>query len=255
MIFSVVIPVFNRTSTLKTAIESVLAQTFRDFEIIVVDDGSCDSVKKCLKPYMGLIRYIRNDKNQGVSHARNTGIKSASGEYIAFLDSDDIWLPDKLKAQNQALQSTGLKVSHTKEHWFRAGRFVNQGKKHQRYGGFIFDKILDTCRISPSSVVIHTSVFENCGLFNKHMRTCEDYDLWLRICSKYEVNYLPVRYVIKRAITDDQLSDSIRHIEYIRLVSLARFLKHHPISPSGKLACIQELSKKFDMIKYGINNF
>ncbi|ADD69167.1 glycosyl transferase family 2 [Denitrovibrio acetiphilus DSM 12809] len=255
MTFSVIIPVFNRTQTLKTAIESVLAQSFRDFEIIVVDDGSDKSVSSALRPYMPMIRYIRIEKNMGVSYARNIGIREAKGLYTAFLDSDDIWLPDKLSAQHEALTATKLKVCHTNEFWFRKDRFINQGAKHKRHGGMIFDKVLDFCRISPSSVVIHRDVFKTCGVFDSNMRTCEDYDLWLRICSKFEVCYLPEKHIIKRAVTNDQLSDSIKNIEYIRLVSLARFVKCKNIKPTLKVPAIKEISRKALITAGGINNF
>lgn len=255
MTFSVIIPVYNRTETLKTAIESVLCQTFRDFEIIVADDGSDETVKRCLKPYMGLIRYIRLDKNRGVSAARNAGIKAARGEYIAFLDSDDIWLPDKLEAQHMALTKSGLFVSHTEEFWFRSDRFVNKPPKHAKQGGRIFEHVLDCCRISPSSAVIHRSVFKKAGYFDEGMRVCEDYDLWLRICSLHEVNCLPRKHIIKRAVTDDQLSASIMHIEFIRLVSLARFVKCRKTEPHHKLAALREIDRKSGIILKGINNF
>ncbi len=136
MTFSVIIPVYNRTKTLKSAVESVLCQSYRDYEIIVVDDGSDDSVATALRPpYMGgLIRYIRSEDNKGgVSHARNIGIKASEGDYIAFLDSDDLWLPDKLKAQHNAISSCGSKVCHTDEFWYRRDKFINQGgKKHKK---------------------------------------------------------------------------------------------------------------------------
>jgi glycosyltransferase involved in cell wall biosynthesis len=252
MTFSVVIPVYNRISTLKSAIESVLAQTFTDYEIIVVDDGSQSDIRSAIKPYLGRIKYIKLDKNQGVSYARNTGIKESSGEYIAFLDSDDIWLPDKLQAQYYAFKETKLLVCHTNEFWYRGDRFINQAKRHARFGGMIFDKVLDFCRISPSSVAIHKSVFETCGMFDESMRVCEDYDLWLRICSKYEVIYLEKRHIIKRAITDDQLSDSIKHIESIRHDSLKKFIENTPLPPEQNSAAKAELERKNKIITSGL---
>jgi len=255
MTFSVIIPVYNRASTLKSAIESVLSQTFSDYEIIVVDDGSDKVVKKALKPYMGRVKYIKLNNNFGVSHARNIGIKAARGKYIAFLDSDDLWLPDKLQMQFDMFQQSDLPVIHTNEFWFRGDRFINQGKRHKRYGGKIFDKVLDFCRISPSSVAIRKDVFKVCDLFDEKMRVCEDYDLWLRICEKYEVGYLPEKLIIKRAITDDQLSDSIKHIEFIRLVALARFVQCKKLSSENKLSAIKEINRKAGIVMAGINNF
>lgn len=255
MTFSVIIPVYNRTNTLKSAIESVFSQTFTNYEIIIIDDGSDESVNKILKPYMGRLNYIKLKNNRGVSYARNIGIKAANGRYIAFLDSDDIWLPDKLQKQFDMFKQSALSIIHTNEFWYKKDRFINQGKKHKRYGGKIFDKVLDFCRISPSSVAIHKDVFRNCGLFDESMRVCEDYDLWLRICAKYEVGYLSEKLIIKRAITDDQLSDSIKYIEFIRLVSLARFVHCKKLSPENKLSAIKEIRRKADIIMVGINNF
>jgi glycosyltransferase involved in cell wall biosynthesis len=256
MTFTVIIPVFNRTSTLKTAIESVLCQkTFMRYEIIVVDDGSDESVMQALRPYFSRIRYIRVAKNRGVSAARNLAIQKSKGDFIAFLDSDDIWLPDKLQSQYRTMKNEKTAVCHTNEFWYRKDRFVNQGKKHERYGGDIFDKVLDFCRISPSSVMIRRDVFYECGFFDENMRVCEDYDLWLRICSKYKVSYMPEKLIIKRAVTDDQLSDTIQNIEYIRLVSLARFVRCKVLSPSQKLSAVKEIARKYDIIKGAVDNF
>ena len=252
MRFSVVIPVFNRTDTLRSAIESVFLQTFKDWEIIVVDDCSDLSVAECLAPYMGRISYIRHSKNLGVSAARNTGIKAANGEYVAFLDSDDIWLPQKLEKQNEQL-AKGWDVCHTDEFWYKTDRFINQGHKHARYGGQIFTKILDICRISPSSCVIKKDVFRHTGFFDERMRVCEDYDLWLRIAAKYHINYISEKLIIKRAITDDQLSSSIKHIEFIRLVSLARLVRCKKLDILKKSAAMAELNRKWEIVFSGLN--
>ncbi len=251
MRFSVIIPVYNRTDTLRTAIESVFLQTFKDYEIIVVDDGSDLSVAECLAPYMNRINYIRLSKNRGVSAARNTGIRAAKGEFIAFLDSDDIWLPEKLERQNEQFDK-GWLVSHTDEFWYRTDRFINQGNKHTKYGGQIFSKILDICRISPSSCVIHREVFSSCGFFDENMRVCEDYDLWLRIAARFHINYIPQKLIIKRAVTEDQLSASIKYIEFIRLVSLARFVRCKKIDLVKKNAAIAELNRKWEIVFSGL---
>lgn len=251
MTFSVVIPVYNRTDALRTAIESVFLQTFKDYEIIVVDDGSDISVPACLAPYMGRISYIRHDRNLGVSAARNTGIKHGRGEYVAFLDSDDLWLPHKLERQYQELKK-GWMACHTGEFWYRENRFVNQGQKHARYGGDIFSKILDTCRVSPSTFAVHRSVFMKSGFFDEHMRTCEDYDLWLRIAAYFQISYIPEKLSIKRAVLNDQLSRGISHIEFIRLVSLARFLRCRTTTHTKKAAAMAELERKYHIVKSGL---
>lgn len=251
MKYSVIIPVYNRTDTLRTAIESVFLQTFKDYEIIVIDDGSDISVTACLKPYMNRITFIRHDKNRGVSAARNTGIKNSNGEYLAFLDSDDIWLPHKLATQDEVFNK-GWLVSHSDEFWYRENRFVNQPKSQTRYGGMIFDKILDTCRISPSSCIAHRSVFYKSGIFDENMRVCEDYDLWLRIANDFHINFISEKLIIKRAVLNDQLSRSIKHIEFIRLVSLARFIQCRRTSFSKKRFAMAELERKYNIVKSGL---
>jgi glycosyltransferase involved in cell wall biosynthesis len=112
---SVIIPTYNRARFVTAAIDSVLAQTYKDYEITVVDDGSTDNTREVLKPYMDRIRYIYQE-NSGVSHARNVGIRDSTGQLIAFLDSDDRWLPDKLQVQMEFMQKNGLKVCFTDVH-------------------------------------------------------------------------------------------------------------------------------------------
>lgn len=251
MRFSVIIPVYNRTDTLRSAIESVFLQTYQDYEIIVVDDGSDLKVAQCLEPYMGRIRYIRHTKNRGVSAARNTGIIASQGEYVAFLDSDDIWLPEKLERQNEVF-AKGWMICYCDEFWYKKDRFINQGPKHEKFGGQIFTKILDICRISPSSCSIHKSVFKKCGLFDENMRVCEDYDLWLRISSEYYIFFMQEKLIIRRAVTGDQLSANIMHIEFIRLVSLARFVRCRKVDFLKKNAAMAEINRKWKIVSSGL---
>ncbi len=251
---SAVIPVYNRTETLKDAVESVLFQDYPDIEIIVVDDGSEPDLTACLKPYMNMIRFIRLDENKGVSRARNEGIKAAEGEFIAFLDSDDVWLPFKISHQMEILSREGTKVCHTNEFWYRRDRFINQSGKHARYGGRIFPKILDICRISDSSVIISREVFETAGMFDESMRVCEDYDLFLRIAALYEISYSEKKCIIKRSVTNDQLSASINHIESVRLDSLRKFLRTFSnLSPEDTAHALKEAERKEQIVKSGLN--
>ncbi|WP_022851236.1 glycosyltransferase family 2 protein [Limisalsivibrio acetivorans] len=251
---STVIPVYNRPLHIRDAVETVLAQHYKDNEIIVVDDASDAGVYRSLKPYLPLLRYIRLDRNSGVSAARNAGIVEANGEYIAFLDSDDLWLPFKLRNQIPLMEQEGTAISHTNEFWFRKDRFINQGNKFKRYGGFIFDKILDICRISPSSLCVRADAFRRCGMFNEDMRVCEDYEFFLRICAKEKVSYLELPAVIKRAVTNDQLSTTIKHIESIRLLALLNFLNHNGELPSSlKRKAMQEVNRKWGIVRSGIS--
>lgn len=248
---SVIIPVFNRVYSLKDAIESIFCQSYLDYEIIVVDDCSKKEVQKSLTPYFNRIIYLRNEKNMGVSFSRNLGIKHSNGEFIAFLDSDDLWLNFKLSLQLREMGKKYAMVCHTNEFWFKKNRFVNQGYKHKRYGGFILDRILDICRISPSSILIHKSVFEKSGLFDESMRVCEDYDLWLRIALYYEILYLDVNTVVKRSITDDQLSLNTPFMEQMRLDALRRFYDnfYKNIPEYSKIEIEKEIKRKEKITK------
>lgn len=251
MKISVIIPVYNRIQTLKDAIESVFLQTYKNTEIIVIDDGSKLDIENHLKPYLSRIVLIKNEINKGVSFSRNLGIKVSNGEYIAFLDSDDIWLKFKLAFQLKNMIQNNYYICHTDEFWYRKDKFVNQGVKHKKYGGKILTKILDICRISPSSILFHKSVFSKTGLFNPYMKVCEDYDLWLRVSLFYNILYLPTKTIVKRAITNDQLSLNTPFMESIRLKSLISFLNKYYkfLTNDEKVSIIKEIKRKENIVR------
>lgn len=254
---SVIIPVYNRTFSVRDAIESVLIQSVKPSEIIVIDDGSSFDMVLYLKSYMQHIHLIKLNENKGVSFARNTGIKAASGEYIAFLDSDDLFLPKKLEYQINYMVENDLYISHTDEFWYRKDRWVNQGKSNKRYGGYIFDKILDKCRISPSSLIVHKSVFDEAGYFNENLRVCEDYEISLRFALKYKIGYLEKKLIIKRAVEKNSLSAGIKHIEYIRYEILEKLYRENAniLDKNTKIILINELERKKNIIKPFLNKF
>ncbi len=247
---SVIIPVYNRTFSIRDAVESVLIQSIRPSEIIVIDDGSSFDTASYLKNYMHHIRLIKLNKNKGVSFARNTGIKAACGEYIAFLDSDDLFLPKKLECQINYMAENNLLISHTDEFWYRKDSWVNQGKSSKRYGGYIFDKILDKCRISPSSLIVHKSVFDEAGYFNEDLKVCEDYEISLRFALKYKIGYLEKKLIIKRAVEENSLSAGICHIEYIRYEILEKLYRkiNNTLDLNSKNALIREIERKKQII-------
>ncbi len=225
MNISVVIPTYNRKHTLPRAIESVLHQTLQPIEIILVDDGSNDGTKKWIKTTYPAIKLIEQS-NQGVSAARNVGIKFAKYKWIALLDSDDEWLPEKLERQIEALQQNPeIKFCHTEEIWIRNGVRVNQKKKHQKYGGYIFEKCLDICRISPSSAIFHQSLLDDAGYFDEALSVCEDYDLWLRITAEYPVLFLDEPLINKYGGHEDQLSKVPDGIEIYRIQVLEKLIQ------------------------------
>ena len=252
MDISVIIPTYNRKNTLPRAVESVLNQTYKPIEIIVVDDGSTDGTKEWFSEMYPLVHYIYQ-VNSGVSSARNTGINSARGDWIALLDSDDEWLPDKLELQVKLLQNNAeLRFCHTNEIWIRNGVRINQRKKHQKYGGNIFKKCLDICRISPSSSLFHTSVIKDVGRFDESLDVCEDYDLWLRITAKYPVLFLDQPLIKKFGGHTDQLSRVFGGIEQYRIRSLEKILTSKSLSGSQSEAAKDMLIHKLQIYAKGL---
>lgn len=203
---SVIIPTFNRAVFLREAIDSVLAQTEKDFELIVVDDGSTDHTRELVAEYGDRIRYFFQP-NAGASAARNLGIRHAAGNFMAFLDSDDLWLPKKLARQTQWMAAhPNLLLCYTDEIWIRRGVRVNQKMIHAKAGGWIYPLCLPRCIISPSSVLMRRELFDAIGWFDEQLPVCEDYDLWLRVASRFEVGFIPEPLIVKRGGHPDQLS-------------------------------------------------
>lgn len=223
--FTVIIPAYNRYESLKKAIDSVLSQTYKDFELIIVDDGSTDNTPSVKSIYKDEIIYIKQP-NQGVSSARNTGIKKSNGLHIAFLDSDDQWLPDKLQEQYQYIcNNNQIKIHQTEEIWIRNGLRVNPMKKHKKIQGYIFPESLDLCMISPSSVVIHRDLFSKYGLFDEDIPVCEDYDMWLRITCHEETGLIAKKLIKKYGGHESQLSKAYWGMDRFRIYSIIKILK------------------------------
>jgi len=241
---SVVIPTFNRALLLSRALRSVVTQTLPADEIIVVDDGSSDGTLQILAEAYPSITKIRQ-ANCGVSAARNRGIEAASGEWIAFLDSDDEWLPDKLMRQFSAVSVRPMPlVSHCDEIWIRRGVRVNPMNKHKKEGGWLFKKSIQLCAISPSSAFIHRTVFDGVGLFDEKLPACEDYDLWLRITSRFPVHYIGQNLVIKHGGHSDQLSSQYWGMDRFRIEALQKILAcDHLQKDDWNAACKMLISK------------
>ena len=249
---SVIIPTYNRKHALKRAIKSVYMQSLPPFEIIVVDDGSNDGTKEWVRQKYPNVKYIYQE-NSGVSSARNKGIKIARGDWIALLDSDDEWLPNKLNKQIDKIKSNlDVKILHSNEIWIRNGLRVNQMKKHKKFGGYIFEKCLDICRISPSSVMLKKEIFDYIGTFDESLKVCEDYDLWLRITSKYSVCFLDIPLIIKYGGHSDQLSKAHNGIEFYRIQSLQKILESKILSKPQTLLAINMMVNKMNIYANGL---
>lgn len=240
---SVVIPSYNRGLMLKEAVDSVLAQEYPDFELIVVDDGSADDTPRILDEYGDKITVVRQEK-KGVSAARNTGIKASSGELTAFLDSDDLWLPKKLGEQTRFFETNpGALICQTEETWIRNGRRVNPKIRHKKRSGMIFEPSLELCLVSPSAVMIRRRLFELVGLFDEDLPACEDYDLWLRVSCRYPVFLIDNPLIVKRGGHDDQLSKAPGLDKY-RIRSLTKLLDGGMLSERQRAAAVEILKKK-----------
>ncbi len=250
---SVVIPVYNRRELVCRAIRSVLAQTYGDCEILVVDDASEDqTVAQVRREFGGAVQLLQQEQNRGVSAARNRAIKAARGEWLAFLDSDDEWLPDKLEKQLAALRKSGLKVCHTEEIWVRNGVRVNPHKHHRKYGGDIFLRALPLCSMSPSSIVIHRDVFARVGLFDETLPACEDYDLFLRLTCRYEVLFLEEHLIVKYGGHADQLSRAHYAMDRFRIKALDKVLREvADLRRDYRQAAIAMLIKKARIVYNG----
>jgi glycosyltransferase involved in cell wall biosynthesis len=241
---SVIITTYNRCRLLRRALVSVLKQRRRPEQIIIVDDGSGDGTKKLIQNEFSEIEYIYQE-NSGISAARNRGILAAQHPWIAFLDSDDAWMADKLADQEAALiQAPAARICHTDEIWIRRGLRVNQKNKHRKYGGHIYDYCLPLCVISPSAVLIHRELFEYNGLFDEKMPVCEDYDMWLRICAQNRVLYLDKKLVIKYGGHADQLSRKYWGMDRFRIYSLEKILGSGVLNKAQQWATLYELEKK-----------
>ena len=222
MRLSVIIPTYNRADFIQRAIESAFTQTHKVDEIIVIDDGSNDNTEIILATYKN-IKVIKT-KNQGVSHARNVGIKEAKNEWIAFLDSDDEWQKDKIKKQiDFHLQNPNILFSHSEEKWIRNDKEIKYPKSLKKPSGECFLQNISTCRIAASSVMMHKSIFEDIGYFDEGLRVCEDFDMWLRVSLKYEIGLLKERLITKYA-GHPQLSSTIFAIDRYHIYSLEKFL-------------------------------
>jgi len=240
---SVIIPTFNRAWVLAKAIDSVLAQTFASKEIIVVDDGSTDETRDLLAAYGDRLR-VFTQPNKGVSAARNLGIRHSCGEYIALLDSDDVWKPEKLACQMDFfLSHPDAMICQTQEIWIRKGKRVNPMQKHTKPSGMIFGPSLHRCMVSPSAVMMKKAVFDLKGVFNPHFAVCEDYDLWLRISTNIPIHLIDRPLTIKYGGHDDQLSRSHSQDRY-RIASLLHLVQSGALNQEQKAAAISVLQEK-----------
>jgi glycosyltransferase involved in cell wall biosynthesis len=189
---SVVIPTYNCVQFVTEAIDSVLNQTFKDFEILVVDDGSKDETREVLTEKYGTsIQYLYKE-NGGVSSARNFGIEKAKGKYIAFLDADDVWMPEKLEKQASALEGNPeIKACYSS--FFLCDEKLNPGKINlsERKANALTDLLLiGNVVATPSTVIAEKGLFQQVGGFDHELSQCADWEMWIRLATKTEFIYI-----------------------------------------------------------------
>jgi glycosyltransferase involved in cell wall biosynthesis len=253
-LISVIIPTYNRKEALKRAIASVMDQSFDDWELIIVDDGSDDGTD--LSAISSLanrpIHGIRLDSNGGVSRARNIGASNACGTWIAFLDSDDCWHKTKLEKQAAWAQAhPEYRINQTREIWIRRGKRVNPPKTHEKKHGDIFEESLERCMITPSSVMLQKSLFDDVGRFNESLPACEDYDLWLRITCRYPVGLIDENLLTRYGGADDQLSATLFAPDRFRIRALLDLLAHAPLSARQRELAAAMLARKSAILANG----
>jgi glycosyltransferase involved in cell wall biosynthesis len=253
MNISVVIPTYNRCELLKRALISVFSQTLLPTEVVVIDDGSTDGTNAMIGTEFPEVIYYRQE-NLGVSSARNLGIQHTTGDWLAFLDSDDEWLPEKLSRQTVALAANSeSRICHTEEIWIRNGIRVNPAKKYAKCGGWIFTQCLPLCAMSPSTVMIHRSVFADIGLFDTRLPACEDYDLWLRITANYPVLLIEEPQIHKYGGHEDQLSKKLWGMDRFRIKALQKIIDTGQLSDENQQAAVNMLLTKAEIYLNGVS--
>jgi len=250
---SVVVPTRDRRALTAEAVESVLVQSWGDLELVVVDDGSIDGTADHLEASFQdpRLRVLRQE-NRGVSAARNRGVRETSGEWLAFLDSDDLWLPGKLERQLAAVEEApGWEACHTEEVWYRYGRWANPRKVHAKHGGWIFSQCLPLCIISPSSILLRRALFDALGGFDESLPACEDYDLWLRLCAARPVLLLPERLTVKRNGHPGQLSQAHWGLDRFRVRALWKVALDPGVPREWRREALEELVRKSEVVALG----
>ena len=251
-LITAIIPVYNRPEQICEAIDSVFNQTWRPLELIIGDDGSTDKTisvtKKALEAAEGqnvIISHLELDHTGKPGAVRNRCAEEARGEFLAFLDSDDLWLPEKLEKQYALHRnSPGLMISHTREEWNRAGKIISQSKLRHTREGDMFADSLKKCIIGPSTVMIQTGYYHSTGGFREDLEIAEDYEFWLRITSDQQIAYLDEPLTVKRAGHEGQLSEKYGHIERFRIDGLKSLVDCEFFFGLQAQKAAEELAKK-----------
>jgi glycosyltransferase involved in cell wall biosynthesis len=242
-IVSVIIPTYNRYSMLVEALDSVRKQSYPHIECIVVDDGSTDDTPQLSN--LQDLRYIRIEHTGMPGGVRNIGSQQASGSLLAFLDSDDLWMPDKIEKQVRFLSNhPDILICHTREIWKRGDRIISQSRQRHKRSGNIFEDCLKKCIVGPSTTILEKSLFMDMGMFNPDLEIAEDYELWLRISAGHSFGYIDEPLVVKRGGHDDQLSARHGQIEIFRIRALSEDIDRKVFQDNQMRLAQSELARK-----------
>lgn len=229
-LISVVIPTYNRERMIARAVRSVLEQTYYNVEVHLVDDGSSDNTRGVLEEFACEPRFNYHfQENRGQSAARNVGISKSQGKYIAFLDSDNYWLPHKLLEQINF-----LKINPNYDVLYSNGRVIDASgtvlpvRASRRFSGNIIDQLLLNNFVSNNTVLVDRRCFETMGGFDEELRHSEDYDLWLRFATCFRFLYHPVDVACYCVVGDDRLSADEDKVLAANFKILSRFFEKFP---------------------------
>jgi len=256
--FSIIIPTYNRKQFLKIALNSVLAQTFNNYEIIIVDDGSTDGTRGMFEgqnPWAQACgkkaKYIYQ-QNKGPAAARNTGIKQAKGEFICLLDSDDRFREDKLKVAYEYIKKyPQYKIFHTEEIWYKDGALLPQKIYHKKPSGSVFGNSVKICSIGTSTAIIQKDIFTEIGLFDEKLLACEDYEFWLRVTNKRKVLLIPDYLTIKQGGHPGQQSFKYEAMDTFRIYALKKILESNELTKDNFKIAADELKRKCEIFIKG----
>jgi len=241
-LISVIIPTYNRYDFLLKAVRSVKNQSYKNIELIIIDDGSTDRTPE-LSREKDLI-YFRQG-NKGPAAARNSGVRLARGEWIAFLDSDDLWHGEKLQKQWDFIKKNpDCEIVYTDELWVRKGVRVNKKDIHKKYSGWIYPHCLKLCFVGASTILMHKNLWQKFDGMDENLPVAEDYDLWLRLSAKHKIYCLDEQLIIKNGGRADQLSISVRGIDKYRIIALQKMMMAKDLNEKWRKMTCEELLKK-----------
>ncbi len=244
---TVIIPLYNRINWAIEAIESVLIQTHQNFEVLVIDDGSTDDISKLIETCRKDkgIKYFRRE-NKGISSSRNFGIEKATGEYIAFLDSDDLFMPDKIETQLRFMAENDLSFSHTSYQKVDEQLKYISSENSGTFSGECFPQIINYCPIAVPTVMARTSVFRQ-NLFPENIRNGEDFCVWISIASKNLVGGIDKELSKVRITSTNTLSNPRKHAE--SMINTASYIISHPYLNKYSSLTVGLLSKAITKLK------